>query len=621
MSGIAGVFRTDGAPLEPRLIRRLTESLAFRGPDATQTWTEGPVAFGHTLLRTTDEAENERQPFTLDGEVRIVADARVDARRELIEELGEPDQLLRSPDVELILRAWLRWGESCVEHLIGDFAFAIWDGRSRRMFCARDHMGVKPFYYAHLGPWFIFSNTLDCVRLHPAVSDKLNDLAVADFLLFGCNQDSSTTTFADIRRLQPAHTLCCSGAGLSIQRYWTLPIEDPVYYRDDREYVDRFRELLGRAVSDRLRTDRVGIFMSGGLDSPGLAATAVDLLKGPDAVQGFTFVYDWLIPDSERHFAGLAARHLGIPIQFFSLDEQTGWAPLGARVTPEPVHDLPTETRLRYYQAMAAHSRVAFYGEGPDNALHYQWKPHLVWLARQKRWGRLVQDIGKHLRHHKRVPLLPTIPRMFRDRRKRAQWGEPVFPAWLDPAFVERLGLRDRWLTSPATASSLHPVRPAAYSSFLISLWQTVFEQLQPSYMGAALEVRHPYVDLRLLGFLLRIPALPWCRNKHLLRVAFSGVLPGLLLNRPKTPLQKRPESERAALHGPPPVIASHRLGTYSGASTKLPQRSQNVASSCLDFRLAAFSYWLHEFDPSRIFSKEKNKYELRVDTVFTGSV
>src|SRR5207344_3160791 len=109
-------------------------------------------------------------------------------------------------DVELILRAYLVWGEDFVEHLLGDFAFAIWDGPKQRLFCARDHLGVKPFFYAQVGQKLIFSSSLDCIRQHPAVSDRLNDLAIADFLLFDLNQDKATTSFADIQRVPPAHS-------------------------------------------------------------------------------------------------------------------------------------------------------------------------------------------------------------------------------------------------------------------------------------------------------------------------------------------------------------------------------------------------------------------------------
>ena len=308
MSGIVGIVHFDGMPVDRHLLRRMADFMAFRGPDAQEIWIDGNVGFGHALLKTTDDSERERQPFTLDGQVRIVSDARVDARSELIAKLkakGHEDLSSGAEDVELILRAYQVWDENCVEHLLGDFAFAIWDGPRQRLFCARDHLGVKPLFYAYIGQRLIFSNTLGCIRQHPAVSDKLNDLAIADFLLFDVNQDKATTTFADIQRLQPAHTAMWSGSGLRLQRYWTLPIDEPIYYRRHQDYVDRFRELLRQAVGDRIRTNRVGIFMSGGLDSTTLAASAHGLLSarsGDSGVRAFTTSNQGF--DNEGEYAG-----------------------------------------------------------------------------------------------------------------------------------------------------------------------------------------------------------------------------------------------------------------------------------------------------------------------------
>src|SRR5881396_678940 len=194
MSGIVGILNFDGAPIDRALLRRMTDFMTFRGPDEQQVWVDGNVGFGHTLLRTTFESEHEHQPFTLDGRTWIVADARVDAQADLIAKLAARGEEVKRgiTDVELLLRAHHVWGEDCVDHLLGDFAFAIWDGPKRRLFCARDHLGVKPFFYAHLGATVIFSNTLDCIRRHPAISDKLNDPAIADFLLFDLNQNPAT---------------------------------------------------------------------------------------------------------------------------------------------------------------------------------------------------------------------------------------------------------------------------------------------------------------------------------------------------------------------------------------------------------------------------------------------
>jgi asparagine synthase (glutamine-hydrolysing) len=262
MSGILGILRTDGAPVDRAELRRLTERLAFRGPDGQETWAEGPVGLGHAIFRTTREA-GERQPASLEGEVWITADARIDGRVELLEKLlrlGRRASLDR-PDAELILHAYHAWGEACVEHLIGDFAFAVWDGRQRRLFCARDQLGVKLLYYVHKGPWLLVGNTLEGLRAHPTVSDRLNERAIGDFLLFDYNRDPHTTTFADVQRLPPAHRMIWERGRLQVSRYWSLPIaERPVRFSHPKDYVERFRELLATAVADRLRTDSVVIW-------------------------------------------------------------------------------------------------------------------------------------------------------------------------------------------------------------------------------------------------------------------------------------------------------------------------------------------------------------------------
>jgi asparagine synthase (glutamine-hydrolysing) len=203
--------------------------MTSRGPDAQQVWAEGSVGFGHTLLSIPGGSEHEKQPFSLDGRVWIVADARVDAQPDLIAGLDTNGQHVPrgATDAELILRAYHTWGEKCIEHLLGDFVFGIWDGSKQRLFCARDHFGVKPFYYAHVGACIIFSNTLDCIRQHSSVSNRLNDLAIADFLLFESIQDPQATAFNDIARLNPAHTLEVKDGQVFIDRYWKLPVSAP----------------------------------------------------------------------------------------------------------------------------------------------------------------------------------------------------------------------------------------------------------------------------------------------------------------------------------------------------------------------------------------------------------
>src|SRR5206468_552221 len=408
-------------------------------------------------------------------------------------------------DVELLLRAYHVWGEGCVDHLLGDFAFAIWDGPRHRLFCARDHLGVKPLFYAHLGATVIFSNTLDCIREHPAVSDDLNDLAIADFLLFDLNQDAATTSFADIRRIPPAHRATWSANGFQLNRYWTLPIDEPIYFKHADDYTDRFKELLDTAVNDRLRTNKIAIFMSGGLDSPTLAATACKLLRqrsANSAVRAFTTVCDSL-DGGERYYAGLVAEKLEIPIDIDDSSNRSvdpRWYETRIH-TAEPIVN-PTDLAggRERRPIITAHSRVLFYGEGPDNALRYEWKTYLSYLARKRNFGRLMIEVCGHMIHHRRVPLLPTIPRMWKEWTGKDQW-RVSFPDWFDQNFEGRMNLRARWKDQDRLfpVSTYHPLRPFGYGSFQTPLWEAMFRGFDAGDLMAPMETRHPFVDVRLL--------------------------------------------------------------------------------------------------------------------------
>ena len=351
MSGIAGIVNLDGTPVDRDLLARMTSFMSFRGPDAQDTWIDGALGFGSTLLRTTDEGG---PVFVNSGDLWVAADARIDG-------YGKTDLT----DAERIVRAYETWGEDCVEHLIGDFAFAIWDRRSQRLFCARDHFGVKPFFYARAGNSFIFSNTLNVLRLDPRVSDELNEKAIGDYLESGLNQDLSTTAFRDIQRLPGGHTLSLRNGSFAIRRYWTPAVKNEIRFRDPQAYVDRFNELLTTAIRDRLRTDRVSISMSGGLDSTSLAAVARELLPQPAAVHAFTTVYDQLIPDEERRYSTLAASSLGIPIHHLTADNYPLFA--GDLDVPEPFFVSPLAGQYNdLLGLMAGNGRVALTGYDGD---------------------------------------------------------------------------------------------------------------------------------------------------------------------------------------------------------------------------------------------------------------
>ena len=610
MSGIVGIVNLDGALIDRPLLERLTDFMAFRGPDGQGVWLDRNVGFGHTMLRTTFESASEHQPCSLDGQVWITADARVDGRPELIRKLEAEGRhgLTAVPDVELILHAYHVWGEDCVEHLIGDFAFAIWDGPRRRLFCARDHLGVKPFYYAQVANCLVFSNTLNCIRRHPAVSDELNDVAIADFLLWDYNQDERTTTFADIGRLPPAHVMTWSGEAPRLKCYWTLPVDRPIRYKRSADYVEHFREIYRAAVDDRLRTNRVAVSLSGGLDSSMVAATAVELLAQKSEafdVRAHTAVYDRLIPgDRERYYAGLVAEGIGIPIDYLVLDDYRlfeRWDEPGVGQS-EPNTDPLRVIFVELARAAAAHSRVMLDGDGGDPAL---LPTLLVDLLGVVPLGQLIADVLRHLVLWRRLPPLGARSRLV--RRVGTQLRRPLYPPWLAPDFAARLGLAERWekyheKEEEQERRRVHPTRDRAYRQFGSPLWARMFEYQDPAETRVPIEVRHPFFDIRLVRFGLALPPVPWCVRKTVLRLALPRAVPESVRWRPKTPLAGDPriarirESGAAALEPFVPVPALARY--VAGGAVPQSLVDSDPDDIWTNLRPRSFNYWLRYAQP-----------------------
>jgi asparagine synthase (glutamine-hydrolysing) len=556
MSGIVGIYRRDGAPADRGLIEALTRFLSYVGPDARNSWINGGVALGHSLLITTRDAERESQPLSL-GKLTLVADARIDARAELAQKLADAGHPLQpnASDAEYILHAHAAWGRDCVRHLQGDFAFAVWDAERKTLFCGRDHFGVKPFYYSEIGPQVVFSNVLDCLRLHPDVSSDLNDAALADFLLFGLNCDVRATSFRKISRLPPAHTLTVSPAGVAVERYWSAPTNGHIRYKDPREYAHHFQEVFHPAVADRMRSDRVGLLMSGGLDSATVAATACNIshAAAPGAgsdLHAFTMVYESLFADDEGRYARELAQFLKLPIECVPLDSLKpfeGWAGAPAKASndregseallrwPEPVDDPFMAGLFVQFNAIANTCRVALTGDGGDNLMHFEMWPYAKSMMRSNQWTTLARQMPSYLRRRN-----SPIPGAVRRVRKvlGAQNPATQFPKWISAALVEKLKLKQRateW--QDLTPNRPHPVLPRGHASLSLPQWPNLFEMQNAGVTKSPVELRHPFLDLRVVNFLLSLPSFPLYMEKKLLRDVLVARVPESVRTRKKTPL------------------------------------------------------------------------------------
>ena len=470
-----------------------------------------------------------------------------------------------SARIDAIAEAYETWGEDCVNHLTGDFAFAIWDSRLRKLFCARDHFGVKPFFYAHVSGDLIFSNSLNELREHPEVSGELNEVAIGDYLLFGVNQDLSSTTFRDIQRLPPAHCLTFANGSLAVRRYWK-PAVSEIRFRDARSYVERFLELLTDAVRDRIDGDRVSVLMSGGLDSTSVAAIACDL-RGADRVRACTVAYEELIPDEESHYSTIAADHLKIQRTQINADGYGLFE--GDLQQPEPFLISPLGGQFKdLLRACADGGRVALTGWDGDAFMNE---------PRQSRFGF-------------RSRLKRLFPRARLDR----------YPAWIDEPFAKRTNLRERW-----QASFRHePIRKqsARIRALNSKMWAPLFEGYDPNVTKLDLEVRHPFIDLRLVEFLLAIPTAPWCVNKHILRQAMRGRLPAAVVDRPKTSLAGDPALQlvrRASVRWLDSFEVSPQLERFVNLDRRqLLADEQTSDGLWASLRVYALNHWLSNSQP-----------------------
>lgn len=608
MSGIVGVFRRDDAPVNGPLLAALTNFQAFRGPDAQTVWNDGVIGFGHTMLRTTREAANESQPTSLDNRYWITADVRLDSRQDLIEKLRDKnDEVDRHSvtDPELILRAYRAWGESCVDYLRGDFAFAIWDAAHKKLFCARDHFGIKSFFYAVNEKQFLFSNTLNCLRAHSDVSDELNDAAIGDFLLFGLNCEIATTTFRDIQRLPPAHCLIVSATQFRVRRFWSIPTDGRIRYQCPQEYIQNFLEILRAAVADRLRTDHMGIFLSGGLDSGVVAETAAELAKTADGateLRSYTRGFRSLIPDDEGAYARLTADFLKIPNFFRPLDnlllfEQWDDPQI---LPPEPAETPFFGSPIDNYSEFGPAFRVFLTGDGGDNLTRFQMLPYAMDLLRRRERKHFLREI---------MIFLWLRPFPWRGIAHRLYGLAPgggmadVF-SWMSQDFRKCVDSQTRGRSEPSRGSPVYPILPSAYESLTAPYWGLFFEADDPGVSRIPLEFRYPFLDLRMVEYLLSIPTFPWLFDKSILRRSMEGKLPNEIRMRPKTPIQgdllgcilaRSPGFDAKSVE---PTSQMNRYVEW----TKVPELSVRTPSSKrrMVTRTFALNFWLQGAIPFR---------------------
>ena len=603
MSGFITIYNTNGKTVNEHLLHTLTNSLKFRGPDQQNIWIDKNIGMGHALFKTTFEAEYENMPSSLDGKVWITGSVRIDDRENLIRkmEIKHKIDLAKTPDSDLILHAYRKWGEDCLDHLLGDFAFVIWDSNQQKLFCARDHFGTKQLYYAQKNKSFVICNSLGSILNHPEIGTELNSKAIGGFLLFGDYtwMDKSLTMFSQVRTLLPAHKLVVQNGKTYIQRYWNIPSNVPLLrYRNKKDYIEHFQDIFKQAVIDRIRTSSVTVSMSGGIDSTAIAATISQLQKEQGItsteVNAVTIVYDHILPCKERHYANLVAKHLDIPIHHMIGDNYPFLKP--AINATRPLEISQPSFWLEIEKKFSQFGRVVLTGSSGDNLIRYP-SGLSVWKEEN-----IIDIISNNIElqhlYKQRPPLgLRTeLKKLFGLGTDKIKMAYP-YPKWINPEFEKKVNLKEEWKNmwhSLHKKKLVHSRQATLQWSLSRPDWNT--DDILMNSDFTLPEKRDPYLDLRMVELILSLPALPWLFNKHILRQSMEKLLPSEIQYRPKTPLGyldhaliQRSENNWIKTWKPDPISSNYLK--YSELGTV--QSFTNEIDDYLASRPITFDLWL----------------------------
>ena len=559
MCGINGIALSSrsGRQLDTGVLERMRDVITHRGPDDEGIFVDGRVGLGHRRLSIVDVAAGHQPMTNEDGSLRITYNGEIYNHADFRTSLEARGHVYRTHcDTETILHLYEEYGQACVDHLRGMFAFAIWDQRKRELFIARDRLGVKPLYYAHTNDGSLyFGSEIKTLFEAGALKPELNYAALPDYLANHATSGEETL-FRGVRRLLPGHTLLWRDGQVEVKKYWDVSfVKTRDNGRSDKDYIKEWTELFRTSVRLRLMADvPLGMFLSGGIDSSAIAAVMSSMVDEP--IKTFSVAF------AEREANELAyarivseaykTNHHEItvsPEQFFKALPKLVWH------EDEPLAH-PSSVPLYFVSLLASqHVKVVLTGEGSDELLagYGRYRKTILNLALAERY-RSITPPSVRGAVRKRIAGLPASRVRQKLLRSFLSVAPDIESIYFDNFAVFSLSLQNDFL-SPEARERIGPIDPYAgvrkllgatdaqslldrllYADIKTYLHELLMKQDQMS-MATSVESRVPFLDHKLVEFTCSLPERMKLRGgttKYVLRESMKGILPESILSRSK---------------------------------------------------------------------------------------
>jgi asparagine synthase (glutamine-hydrolysing) len=557
MCGIAGYVSFEEGAAPEATLARMTEAIRHRGPDASGTYHDAQAWLGHRRLSIIDLATGGQPMCNESGDLWIVYNGEIFNHAGLRGELEKAGHRYKTrSDTETILHVYEEYGSDCLARFRGMFAFAIWDRKREQLFCARDRLGKKPFYYYWDGRLFVFASEIKALLEHPAITAGLEEELLAEHLAFGYSSDDRTL-FRGIRKLMPGCRLTLTAAGPAIDCYWEIP-RRPETGREtdwpDEAWIQECRRRLEETVCMRLMSDvPLGMFLSGGVDSSAIAALMKRLTNGPVKSYAVGYRED---EHSELSYAARVSRAIGTEHreviigreEFFDVLPKLIWH------EDEPIV-WPSSVSLYYVSKLASEEvKVVLTGEGSDEMfggysryryflLNQQWMrlyglaPRIAreWLRRRIADSRWLEGSLRRRLQHSFLGREASVDSLYLDNFYSAFSREQQEDLLLEPGrFVDTAyaPFFQYWNAS-AGRPLLERMLYADQKTYLVEL---LMKQDQMS-MACSIESRVPFLDHEFFEFSTRVPPrlkLKGSTGKYILKRAVEDLLPQEIIYRKK---------------------------------------------------------------------------------------